>query len=176
MPQPSQSPTLAGTLGERPWTAKRAYLVRMNDGVRINTSEHPGQDFVVPQSTIYVFDEDVSCAELRYLLGPKDWRPGKHYLQMHVFGTWPFPAGGAWRAGARVDPPSEMHVETHVSMNGAASSQGFTGPVRVVSADGNRAVLDLDLSSPNRFGPNYGDLRGTVEVMTCIRPTPWATH
>lgn len=175
-PVPAPAQTLSGALGEahQPWTARRAYLVRLNESTAVTTSTHPGQRFTVPESTMYVFDEDVSCAEMRHFIWPKDWHPGKHYLVISLFGTWPFAAGSQFQAGARVDTPTDLHVTTHVAMNGAESSQGFTGPVRVVSSGGGRTVLDLDLSSPNRFGPNFGDLRGTLEVVDCIKPSPWA--
>jgi len=167
--------TLSGVLGDnrQPWTARRAYLVRFNELTAVTTSTHPGQRFTVPESTMYVFDEDVSCAEMRHFIWPKDWHPGKHYVVISLFGTWPFLAGSQFQAGARSDTPTDLHVATHVSMNGADSSQGFTGPVRVVSSGGGRTVLDLDLSSPNRFGPNFGDLRGRLEVIDCIKPSPW---
>ena len=46
--------------------------------------------------------------------------------------------------------------------------------MRVVAVEPGKTVLDLDLSSPNRFGPNYGDLKGTIEVIDCLKPAPWA--
>jgi hypothetical protein len=169
-----QVPPLTGMLGERPWTARRAYLVRLNEGARATTSTYPGQQFLIVESTIFVFDEDVACEDIPADLFPMRWRTGKRYLEIRFSGSWPLAEGTHLQSGARYDKPSDLRVSSAVQLGGSFNGQGFTGPLHVVSTRQGRTVLDLDLSSPNRFGPNYGDLRGQLEVTDCIKKRVWA--
>lgn len=173
-PSPSPPALFAGMLGERPWTALRAYLVRVNEGARATTSAYPGQEFLIVQSTIFVFDEEIACENVPADIAPLRWRAGKRYLEITFSGSWPFAEGSRLEAGARYDKPTDLRVRSGVQLGGSFNGQGFVGPVHVVSTRAGKTVLDLDLTSPNRFGPNYGDLRGTLEVTDCIKQRTWA--
>ena len=161
-------------LDEQPWTARRAYLLRVNEGARATTSAYPGQEFLITQSTIFVFDEEVACQDIPADIAPMRWRAGKRYLEIMFSGSWPLAEGTRLQTGARYDRPTDLRVQSAVQRGGSFDGQGFTGPLQVVSTREGRTVLELDLSSPNRFGPNYGDLRGTLEVTDCIKKRTWA--
>lgn len=98
-------------LGERPWTARRAYLVRVNEGARATTSTYPGQEFLIVQSTIFVFDEEVACKDVPADMAPMRWRPGKRYLEITFAGSWPLAEGSRLQSGARYDKPTDLRVQ-----------------------------------------------------------------